>query len=368
MNKWGTLVGLIILLAAALGVFLLFQGKRGESSDEPEEEIVTEVSVRVGKISHSALHGYILAYGRVELAAGSSDSPPARVRITAPAGGIISEVKCIEGQKVSRADTLFRLDSRIAEVAVKKSQQAVQFAEQNLARQKELIQSQGTSQKLLQQTEYELALAKDELTRTITELSLLQVTAPISGTIVRVLARHGEAVDMASTLAELINPEQLIIESRVPNCEVPVLEPGQKAEIETGIREGVSNTEMPEIAGELTFIDSVVEPDTDTVLVRTSLPAEAGLRPGQFVKVRFVYVEKSNCMVVPEESLVTTSEGQTVIAIVENDKAIQRVVQSGLRENGLVEVHGEGIREGMQVVTYGAYGLPPETKVRIITE
>jgi multidrug efflux pump subunit AcrA (membrane-fusion protein) len=73
-------------------------------------------------------------------------------------------------------------------------------------------------------------------------------------------------------------------------------------------------------------------------------------------------------MVVPEESLVTTTEGQTVIAVIENGKAFQKIVQPGLRENGLVEVQGEGIHEGMQVVTYGAYGLLPETMVRIITE
>jgi membrane fusion protein (multidrug efflux system) len=368
MNKWGTFLGLIILLAGALGVYYLFQAKRGEISEGQEEGIVTEVSVHVGEISHSALCGYILAYGRVELAVGSSDNPPARVRITAPAAGIISEVTCIEGQEVSQGDTLFRLDSRIAEVAVKKAQQAVEFAEQNFERQKELMQSQGTSKKLLQQAEYELATAKDELAQANTELSLLQVTAPISGTIVQILARPGEAVDMTSTLAELINLKRLIIESRVPNTEVSVLKPGQKVEIETGIMEGGSDTEMLRAAGELTFIDSMVDPENDTVLVRTSISTGAGFRPGQFVKVRFVYVEKSDCMVVPEESLVTTTEGQTVIAIVENGKAVQKVVQPGLRENGLVEVQGEGISEGMQVVTYGAYGLPPETKVRIITE
>ena len=58
----------------------------------------------------------------------------------------------------------------------------------------------------------------------------------------------------------------------------------------------------------------------------------------------------------------------TTRLVVENGKAVQRAVEAGLREKGLVEVQGEGITEGMQVVTEGAYGLPPETKVRIISE
>jgi membrane fusion protein (multidrug efflux system) len=368
MNKLGTFLGLVLLLVVALGVYYLFQGNQGESSEEPTEEIATEVNVHVGKISRASLSGYVVAYGSVELAVGSNDSPPACIDITAPVAGIISEVKCIEGQQVHQADVLFLLDSRIAEAAVKKNQQAVRLAQQNLARQKELIQSKGTSQKLLQQAEYDLAIAEDELARAMTELSFHQVTAPIAGTIVKVLARPGQAVDMTSTLAELIDPQRLIIESRVPNAEASKLELGQKAEIETGAGKTGSNTETPQTAGELTFIDPMVTPENDTVLVRSSVPNDAGLRPGQYVKVRFVYMEKSNCLVVPEESLVTTVEGQTVIAIVKNGEAVQRAVEPGLREKGLVEIRGEGIAEGMQVVTEGAYGLPPETKVRIISE
>jgi len=368
MNKFGTFIGLLILLAAACVVYYLFQGNLSKVSEEVEEEIVAEVNVQVGKVSISALHGYILAYGRIEPDVGSIAMPPASVRITTPVEGIISEAVCIEGQEVSLGDTLFRLDSRIAEVAVNKAREAVELAEQNCARQKELMQNQGTSEKLLQQAEYELATAKDELAQANTELSLLEVKAPISGKIVRVLARPGEAVGVTDTLAELVDPKRLIVEFRVPTNEINVLKPGQKVKIETSNKIGGLESEIGQVTGELTFIDSIIDTESDTVLVRASVPTESGLRPGQFVRVRTIYLEKSNCLTVPEESLVTTTEGQTVISIIENGKAFQKMVQPGLRENGMVEVQGEGIHEGMQVVTVGAYGLLPETKVRIITE
>ncbi|MFH1718328.1 MAG: efflux RND transporter periplasmic adaptor subunit [Planctomycetota bacterium] len=368
MNRLGTFLGLILLLAAACGVYYLFQGRQSEISEEQEDEMAVEVSVHVGEISRSVMHGYVLAYGRVEPAPASGNSPPAKVRITAPVDRIISEAVCVEGQEVGQGDVLFRFDSRTVEVTVKEARQAVEFAERNLVRQKELMQSRGTSEKLLQQAEYELAQAKDELARAETELSLLQVTAPISGTIVRVLARPGETVGVTSILAELVDRKRLIVEFRVPSDEITVLKPGQKVTIETGSRIGGPNSEMGRAQGVLTFIDSVVDPDSDTVLARASVPAESELRVGQFVRVRTIYLENGNCLVVPEESLVTTTEGQTVVAIVENGTAFQRAVQPGLHENGMVEIQGEGIREGMQVVTVGAYGLLPETKVRIITE
>jgi len=275
---------------------------------------------------------------------------------------------CVEGQDVNQGDVLFSLDSRTAEVAVREAFQAAELAEKNLTRQKQLMQSQGTSEKLLQQATYELARAKDELARVEIERSLLQVTAPISGTIVRVHARPGETVGATNVLAELVDHKRLVAEFRVPSDEVTLLKTRQKVAIETSDKAELPDEGTNSFEGEVTFIDSLVNTDSETVLIRASVPAESTLRLGQFIGVRIVYLERSDCLVVPEESLVTTTEGQTVIAVIEKDRAFQKVVRSGLRENGMVEVKGEGIYEGMQIVTTGAYGLLPETKVRIITD
>lgn len=367
MNKLGTFLGLIILLAAALGIYFLFQVKQHESSEEPQSEVVAEVNVHVGNISRATLYGYVLAYGRVGPAVGDSEGPPARVPVTASVAGIVSEVKCIEGQVVNKEDLLFRLDSRIAEVTVKKAQEAVDFEERNLSRQKELLDVNATSEKLLQEARHNVESARGDLAKANTELSLLQVTAPISGMVVQVLARPGETVDMSYKMAELLDIQRLIVEFRVPNAEASLLKTGQKVKIETGAVTQDSNSEIIP-AGEVTFIDSEIDPQSDTVLVRASTPPGAGLKSGQFVKAHIIYVEKKDCLVVPQESLVTTTEGQTVIAVVENGKAFQRAVHTGLRQNGLVEVQAEGIHEGMQIVTIGAYGLLPETNIKIVTE
>lgn len=368
MNKLRTVFGLLILLAGALVVYYLLKAKPTETSEEPADQVVTEVSVHVGKITGATLRGYVVAYGTVQLAAASSDAPAARVNITAPSAGRISEVACVEGQMVSEGDTLVRLDSRIAEAAVRQAEQAVELADKDFARQKELMESRGTSEKLLQEAQYRLAAAKEELTKARTELSLLAVKAPMSGTISRVPARPGETVNMSDTLAELIDPNRLMVEFRIPSEQISRLKSGQKVEVQTSDKAAQPNGQTSTVSAELTFVDPVVDPQSDTVLARASAPANAGLRPGRFVKVRVIYLEKSNCLVVPEESLVTTPDGQTVIAVVQDHKASRKVVQTGLRENGLVEVQAEGIREGMQIVTAGAYGLPSETNIRIVNE
>jgi membrane fusion protein, multidrug efflux system len=44
---------------------------------------------------------------------------------------------------------------------------------------------------------------------------------------------------------------------------------------------------------------------------------------------------------------------------------VQTAVKTGVRDGDLIEVEGQGLKEGTTIVTVGAYGLPKETKVNI---
>ena len=127
-----------------------------------------------------------------------------------------------------------------------------------------------------------------------------------------------------------------------------------------------SGINVPSIErGKLIFIGSQVDPLTDTLLVRASLNNDLGLRPGQFVNIRILVEERPERLVVPIESVVTR-DSASVIAVVEGDRAKQKIIKPGLRDGNLIEVSGEGLQEGMTIVTQGVYGLPAETRIRVI--
>ncbi len=353
MTKRQVTTGFVLLAVAAAAVLLLTRGGRKGAGEE--EGVPTDVAVHVGKVVRATLHSYVTAYGTVEPEPPGDGRPAAGAYISAPVGGILTEVKCVEGRAVERGALLFKLDTRLAEVAVARAEKELAAAEKTYERQKKLLAADGTSQKNFQEAELAVATARSELAAARTELSLLEIKAPLTGTVVRINARVGQSVETNAVLAEVIALDRLVVTAHVPSREAGRLRPGQPVELGTGGG-----------AGSLLLVGKDIDPKTDTVLVRASVPAGAGLRPGQFLGLRIVSEERRNVLAVPEESVVAGPDGGTVLMVVEGGKAVPKPVKAGLRDGGLAEVEGEGLAEGLVIVTTDAYNITGETKVHVV--
>lgn len=333
----------VTFCAVALVATALSACKRGEQ--DQGEKITSVVAVKVGKLTRATLHRYVTAYATIEPEPAHDGMPGAGARLAPASAGVIAEVNCAEGEHVEKGAVLFRLDSRPLDVAV-------EFASQTLERQKKLLPVGGASQKTLQEAEQQLASAR-------AQRALLTVTAPFPGVITRVIARPGEAVDLTSVLGELVDPNRLTATASVPVSELDGLKTGQPVEFI------VDNKTLP-ARGAVSFVSLQVDSKTGATLVRASIPVDAGLRPGQNLQLRIVSEERPNRLAAPLESVVKNEEGTEVIAVVEGDKATQKPIKAGIRDGDLVEIEGEGLKEGDAVVTVGAYGLPKETKIKVL--
>ena len=125
------IVVIVICLAAVAGLVWLVWFKPAKP-EEAEKKPETEVPVQVGKLKRVTLHGYVTAYGTVEPEP-AGERPAASARVVAAVAGVVTEVKCAEGQRVEKGAVLFQLDTRAADVAV-------DFAEKTLERQRKLVQ------------------------------------------------------------------------------------------------------------------------------------------------------------------------------------------------------------------------------------
>ena len=261
---------------------------------------------------------------------------------------------------------LFRLDSRVVDVAVTKATQSLRFAEQVLERQQQLGPGEATSQKLYQEAQQNLVAARNDLANAQMQRALLDVDAPLAGTIIKVNVRPGDAIDLTTVLAEIIDLDRLVVSTVVRSADVARVRAGQPVLLTARGSASDASAPAPDVRrGTVVFIGAAVDDKNDTVPVRVSVPAGAALRPGQFMDARILVEERRDRLAVPVEGLVSEG-GSSAIAVVEGDKAVKRPVKAGLREGSLVEVEGEGLKEGMAVVAGGAYGLPKESRIRVV--
>jgi len=359
MNKRRIWTVAIVLAAVALAAVVIVKLVRPKGSGE-NEETAADMAVHVGSISRATLHNLITAYGSVEPEPAGLGRPPANAEVASPVAGVIARVECVEGRRVAKGDLLFRLDSRVAEVACDKAKKAVAFAEANFERQKTLLPVEGTSKKSYQETEQQLNEARSELAAAETGLSLLKVEAPLAGTVVKINTEPGEAVELNTVLATIIDLNRLVVAVAVPSREAAPIRIGQTARFDSG---------RP-AAGTVFYIGSKIDDKTDTLPVRISIPPGAGFRPGQFLSVRIVSEEHAGCLAVPEVAVIADAVGGETgtIVLVEGGRAVRKPVKFGLREKGLVEVMADGLKEGQTIVTADAYAVPDATKIHVIKE
>lgn len=359
-------VAVVAWVLAALCPVSACRGAGTTVEESAVAEAAPEVTVTVAPVARMTLHGYVTGWGRVEPESATRGNAPANAAIAAATSGLVTAILCSEGERVRRGTTLFRLDSRIGDVAVERAKQAVRFAEGLVERQEQLGPGQATSQRAYQEARQQLTAAQSELKTAEVQRRLLDVTAPIDGTVMRVNARLGDAVDSSKVLAEIIDLSRLVVNAALRSVDARQVKPGQRLDLSPGAPPGVSSadTGTPRITATVEYIASQVDSATDTVLVRARVPVTSGLRPGQFVNVSIAVDERPNRLAVPVESVVQGADGPE-IALVQGDTAVRTRVTTGLREGDLVEVEGEGISEGVPVVVQGAYGLPARTKVRI---
>jgi len=351
MNRRQTL-SLLAIAVVAIVVILRFLGGGGG-----EEEVTPNVAVHVDQIRRSTLHRTVTAYGTVEPEPAMDGKPAAGALITPFVEGVVAGIDVVEGRLVTRGKVLVRLDSRMAQVAVDRALAQADVAQKAFERQETLLAADGTSQKEYLEVRARRDAAQADLAAAETELAYLNIVAPLSGTVLHIGARVGEHVTAGTALAQVVDLDRLVVTAGVPAREIGGVEVGQRVLLGAG-------DSVPE--GAVKVLGKDVDSVTGTYRIQVSVPPGSGFLPGQFTEIRIVAEEHPGVLVVPEGSVVTRPGEGTWIVVVEGDQAVHHPVQTGLRDRGLVEVRGEGLEEGMPIVTDEAYGLPHETMIRVV--
>jgi membrane fusion protein (multidrug efflux system) len=124
-------------------------------------------------------------------------------------------------------------------------------------------------------------------------------------------------------------------------------------------------TEYPQ-PGKLLFSDLTVDPTSGQVTLRAEIPNANGLLlPGMYVRVRLEQAKVGNAILLPQQSVTRSAQGDTVMVVDKEGKVAPRTVKVG-NQQGNQWVILSGLQPGEQVVVEGFQKIRPGAPVKAV--
>ncbi len=362
--------GRMALLAVPLAVALVACGAKdgAQGAGGPAGGGMPPATVGVVTVSSQAVALQSELPGRV------SALRVAQVR--ARVNGVVLQRAFREGSEVKAGQVLYQLDSAPYRAAFESAQATVVKAQATLAqataqveRNKALVEANAISkqefttlQTTQRQAEADLGVAKAAAETARINLAYATITAPISGRIGQSAVTEGALVGAAdaTALATIQQTGSVYVNFTQSSTEVLRLRKAIASKQLRASGDGSvpvrivleDGSELPK-AGKLLFSDLTVDATSGQITLRAEVPnADGLLLPGQYVRVRLSQAELPSGILLPQQAVTRTNQGDTVLVVGEDGKPGPRPVKVGNSQNNQWVILG-GLKEGDQVIVDG---------------
>ncbi|MFO0571966.1 MAG: efflux RND transporter periplasmic adaptor subunit [Polyangiaceae bacterium] len=332
------------------------QGAHAKGEVHLSAAAVERSRIRVGEAKRQALAGGLHVPAEVRL------DPDRTAHVTPIVQSQITEVKVKLGDQVKKGQPLAVLKSvelGEASASIRSARASVSVAEDNLARQRQLLDAGVGAQKSHVEAEGELRKARAALSAAQTRAGIYGgagggvVKSPLAGTVIERHATAGEVASPDRPLFVVGDVSRVWIVGRVYEKDVGLIKAGLSATVRLHAYPARAWT------AEVDFVSAVLDEATRSAEVRMTLPNDEGLlKPGLFGTIVLGAPDAGVSPVVVPESAAQELEGKTVVFVPadEPNAFVAKTVVIGARADGWVEIL-TGLAEGQKVVVEGAFTL-----------
>jgi membrane fusion protein (multidrug efflux system) len=282
------------------------------------------------------------------------------VMITAKVTETVVRVNFQDGDLVEAGSVLVDLSGRVEVAGLAEAAAAYREAQQLYQRQQQLTQQQLIPASQLDSQRAAMESARARLDATRARLEDRVISAPFAGVLGFRQVSPGTLVTPGTTIASLDDVSVIKLDFAVPETFLSALAAGQVIT--------ASSAAWPdrEFSGQVTSVDSRVDPVTRAVTVRAELPnPDRQLRPGMLLTVQ-VYRPERQALVVPEISVTQVAQSAHVFRVKDDATVEQVAVRLGQRRSGEVEIV-EGLAAGDRIVVDGTVKLRQGARITDVT-
>ncbi|STD54972.1 MULTISPECIES: efflux RND transporter periplasmic adaptor subunit [Empedobacter] len=306
--------------------------KKAEHEEAPQtvatltEEQMKAVGVKLGTIEVKELTAMIKANGLLNVPNSNMAS------VASMFGGVIQTLPIQEGSYVKKGQVIATISN--PEFIITQEQyltvlSRITYAEQEFRRQKELFDNDAGAKKNLQNSSAELKTLRSQKASLSRQLQMMGInpskvtnanlrngmviTAPISGTVSKIIAQIGSYVDVSSPVAEIIDNSSIHLDLQVFEKDLPKMKVGQVIQFELTNNPGNSYEAV------VYSIGSSFENESKTIAVHSKVRGnKSGLINGMNI-TGAVSLSNSSTPAVPNEAIVE-ADGKFYIFVKTNKK------------------------------------------------
>jgi membrane fusion protein (multidrug efflux system) len=350
MNKLHTLVAVVGIAAA--GGFAYWWQHKGDAHATPESAAARAsapavadgaISVEVARAESRSLQDDASAVGSLRSRQG--------IMLRPEVAGRIVKLGFADGQPVRKGQLLVQLDDQLQLAELRQAEAHVGIALANHQRNRDLVAQNFVAQRVLDESAANLEVAQAQAALSRTRLARMKINAPFDGIVGIRNVNLGDYVKDGADLVGLEDISFVYVDFRLPERFLTRVRLQQSAEVALDAMPGKP------LRAVIEAVDPQLDANGRSLLVRARLDNQARtLRPGMFARVRVLFAQRDNAVMVPEEALVPQGNKQFLIKVVPGPGGpmSQRIeVAAGARRDGKVEVQGSALAPGDTVVTAG---------------
>jgi RND family efflux transporter MFP subunit len=282
-------------------------------------------------------------------------------KIAAEVAGRVTQVLGFTGKKVKRGELLAEIDAQDFQIQSRGDRAEIARLTTLLEQQQRVVERQ---EKLVGQgfisknaaddavaqrnaLREQLTAAKARADATGRSLTKARVLAPIDGEIESQVVAPGNYVKLGDPLFTLVGMSRMRAHLLFPESAGSRIRPGLTVRLESPAAPGKTiESRIEEIKPTVNAgnraLDAIVRFDAE----------DRAFRGGGSVNARVVIGVKKNALMVPEQAVILRPAGK-VVYLVQGNRAFQRVVETGLKQDGLQEIV-KGLEAGEVIAADGA--------------
>lgn len=367
--------GMLKILLPVLGILLLVQCQN-KPKEDVKQAVVNESNTVVltdAQLKNAAVETVRLSEKNIATVLklnGKIDVPPQNlISVSVPLGGFLKSTRLLPGMYVRKGETIAVMEDP---QYIKLQQDYLQaksklhFAQLDYQRQKDLNQSQASSDKVMQTAQAEVnnqqimmnALAQQLRLININPNSLnankitktIPVYSTINGFVSKVNVNIGKYVNPADILFELVNPNDLHLNLKVYENDIDKLKIGQKLMAYSNAEPG------KKYEGEIILISKDISSDGISEVHCHFDPYNKSLLPGMYMNAE-IETKISFAHAVPEESIVNF-EGKDYVFVQTARQTYKMLpITVGEKENGFVQIVNDADFTDKNIVSKNTYTL-----------